>query len=184
MYRAKTNSVIADYDRRVLNNLKTVHATKVLQLKNYAVYRIDRATTMAVLADAVPTVSHIDFASVNATRHSWPAGAYRGSSKTGRSRTHLGNGAVPDEALPDDPDQARRPDAGGGNALMGQLMLRSEAVCDLRLTFAFAKRAMCGSRSTGSRGPLFGNTATLTVPVRYLTKASTSWSSRTCCRAS
>src|SRR6185436_9369314 len=61
MHRAKTNGIIADYDRRVLKNLKVLHATKVLQLSNYAIYRVDRATTMEILANAVPTATRIDF---------------------------------------------------------------------------------------------------------------------------
>jgi hypothetical protein len=155
-----------------LNNLKTVQATKVLQLKNYAVYRIDRATTMAVLADAVPTVSHIDFASVNAARHQLAGWSVPRIFDDGT----IANTIWEMERCPMKhcrtiltklgvriPEVETRP--------MGQLMIRSDAVCDLRVTFAFAKPSYVQFSINGfTAGPLVGTTATFTVPVGYLTK--------------
>ena len=59
--RKKTNAVIAEYDRRVTKNLEAARAIKVLQLSNFAIYRIDRAPLLAHLADTIPVTDHIDF---------------------------------------------------------------------------------------------------------------------------
>ncbi|HEY5934379.1 MAG TPA: glycosyltransferase family 39 protein [Kofleriaceae bacterium] len=69
LYRKKTNSVIAEYDKRVQANLKAVRATKVLALNNYSVYRVDRATVLGILAERIPVVTHIDFKSLTSHRH-------------------------------------------------------------------------------------------------------------------
>ncbi|HTR49081.1 MAG TPA: glycosyltransferase family 39 protein [Kofleriaceae bacterium] len=67
--RHKTEALIYEYDRRVLANLNAVHATKVLQLRHLAIYRIDRAATRAALEDAVQSATHIDFDTVDAPAH-------------------------------------------------------------------------------------------------------------------
>jgi hypothetical protein len=170
MYRAKTNAVINEYDRRVLDNLEAVKAKKVLQLTNYAVYRIDRAPTMAILADAVPTVSRIDFASANAQLHElsgWAAPrmlADRAFASpifemerctTRRCRTILTKLGVriPElEAVP-----------------AAQLMIRADPACDLRLAFTFAKVSHARFSVNGfAVPPMVGTAMAFTVPASKL----------------
>ncbi|MEO7731363.1 MAG: glycosyltransferase family 39 protein [Kofleriaceae bacterium] len=172
MHRAKTNGVIAEDDRRVMQNLKAVKATKVLQLSNYAVYRVDRAAVLAILGKDVPAASHIDFGSINAWQHellgwSGPILLRDGTSASGVERTDRcavescktvltsrGLG-VKDEATP----------------RLGLLMIRVERVCDLRLTFTFAGPSYAQLSIDGfATGPLIGNPMTFTVPARHLTK--------------
>lgn len=172
MYRAKTNAVIADYDRRVLANLKAVKATKVLQLKNFAVYRIDRATVMAILADAVPTVSRIDFGSVNAQRHElsgWTAPRLLEDGRFAspifemercaqqRCRTILTKFGV------------RMPEV--HTVPMAQLMIRADPACDLKLTFTFAKPSYARFSVNGfAAGPMIGTSMAFIAPATHLTK--------------
>ncbi len=77
LYRAKTNAVIRKYDQYVMENLEAVRATKVLDLSNYAVYRVDRQTVLDLMAAKIPVVTQIDFGSLTSRRHvlmgwSWP----------------------------------------------------------------------------------------------------------------
>lgn len=69
LHRAKAGSLIADYDRRVAKNLDAVRATKVLQLHDFALYRIDRSGLYAQLAERLAASDHIDFAQVEASQH-------------------------------------------------------------------------------------------------------------------
>ena len=69
LFRKKGNKMIADYDRFVQENLEAVRAEKVLQLRNFAVYRVDRATVMQILAEKIPVVTHIDFGHLQSHRH-------------------------------------------------------------------------------------------------------------------
>ena len=169
--RAKTRSVISEYDRRVLNNLKTLEATKVLQLSNFAVYRVDRATMMAILGATVPIASHIDFTSVDAWRNEllgWngpsvvggaPASSIRGIQRCPEKQcktvlTTLGLRMPRVETLQ-----------------MAQVMFRVDPVCDLRITFAFATPSYARFSIHGfTTEPMNGNSLTFTVPAKYLTK--------------
>lgn len=172
LYRRKATSLIADYDRRVLNNLKAIHATKVLQLKNYAVYRVDRADIVAMLFDAVPIVSHIDFASVRAGRHELSGWAGPHLLEGGkvvsaiwdtelcphkRCKTKLTNLGV---KMPEVESRA-----------MGQLMIRVDQVCDLALTLTFARPSYARLSTNGfAVAPMLGDTMTFTVPAEHLTR--------------
>jgi hypothetical protein len=69
LYRAKTHRIISEYDHFVMKNLRAVQARQVLELSNYAVYRVDRATVLAILAETVPVVTRIDFGSLASRRH-------------------------------------------------------------------------------------------------------------------
>ncbi len=180
LFRSKTTAVIAEYDRRVVKNLETVHAKKVLQLSNYCVYRIDRTTVMSLLAAQVPVTNHIDFGSLTSQRHvmlGWsppalhapdgtPVSAIVGFYRCSLPRTDPRGDTcktvltkfgitVKGEAL----DQA------------GQLRFRLDEVCDLRLTFTFAT---VGHTRLSVRGFTVtaapGRTATFSVPATYLTK--------------
>jgi hypothetical protein len=172
MHRAKANGIIAEYDRRVVKSLAAVQATKVLQLHNYAVYRIDRATTLGILAAALPATSHIDFGSVNSWRHElfgWTgpveldgetvASSVRGMDRCSvkRCRTVLTKFGLTIRDVTTVP--------------MAQLMIRVEPVCDLRLTFTFAKPSYARFSIGGfSAGPMTGTTAAFTVPGEHLTR--------------
>jgi len=170
MYRAKANSVIAEYDRRVVSNLKAVRATKVLQLKKFAVYRIDRAATMALIASQVPMVGRVDFASVNAARHElsgWTApnplagGAYASAiweierCPLARCRTTMTKFGLKV------PDAQTRP--------MGQLIVRADPACDLRFAFRFARPSHARFSVNGfAVAPMIDTTMAFTVPRAHL----------------
>ena len=149
LHRAKTNSVIGDYDRRVKKNLDAVHADKVLQLQNYAVYRVDRKTVMQLLEKQVKTVSRLDFGNLVSHLHVIQGWSYpyllpdgtpvtsiggfgrcpvkRGSSQGNGCKTILtkfGLKMKDEEIIP-----------------VGQLMIRAETSCATRLTFTFARAA-------------------------------------------
>lgn len=180
LYRSKTNSVIADYDRRVVKNLTAVHAEKVLELTNYKVYRIDRGTVMKLLADQVHVTNRIDFGSLTSQHHTllgwglpalWDPGAIPATTVDGYSRCSLPRtdprgdtcktvltkfGIIVKHEAP---------------VSVGRLMIRVDEVCDLRLTFTFAAPAFTrlsigGFSATAPRGL----TATFTVPAASLTK--------------
>jgi hypothetical protein len=69
LVRAKVNSLIAKYDREVLRNLDVVGAKNVLQLGNFDIYRIDRATLLDAAARSLPVAREIDFANLGAGKH-------------------------------------------------------------------------------------------------------------------
>jgi hypothetical protein len=196
MHRAKTNELIAEYDGRVLKNLKAAQAKKVLQLSNYAVYRVDRATTMAILADRVPAAKHIDFGSVNSLRHvllgldgpsrlrdGTPASLIWGLERcpvTDHNRSSVGKG--PPASLVGGNPVGVKPCKtvltrlglgvkGESTPQMGQVMIRVDPVCDLRVTFTFAGPSYARFSINGFRaGPMIGDAMTFTVPVQHLTK--------------
>jgi hypothetical protein len=172
MLRTKTNAVIIEYDSRVRKNLKAVKATTVLQLSNYAVFRVERATVMAILADAVPTVSHIDFASATSLRHELLGWGYPDLLEDGTPA----NIAVGLERCPVKHCKTVMTTLGvevpsAATLSMGQVMIRVDPVCDLRLTFTFAKPSSARfSINTFSAVPTIGNPVTFTVPAKHLTK--------------
>jgi hypothetical protein len=171
LYRAKANSVIAEYDRRVVKNLTAVNATKVLQLSKFAVYRIDRSATMALIASAVPTVNRIDFTSVNAARHQlsgWTqptelaGGAFASAiwamehCPLARCKTTMTKFGL---RVPD--TQTRS---------MAQLMIRVDPACDLGLTFRFARPSYARFSVNGFAVPSrIDTTMAFTVPRAHLT---------------
>jgi hypothetical protein len=171
LHRRKANAVIAEVNRRVMKNLKVVQATQVLQLKNFAIYRVDRATMMALLGDAVPTTRRIDFGSVASRRHKllgWspslpddgkPVSVIKGMARcpTTRCKTVLTNLDLITK------DVQMLP--------IAQVMIRVEPVCELRLTFTFATPSAVRFAINGfSTGPMIGNPMTFTVPIQHLTK--------------
>jgi hypothetical protein len=170
MYRSKSNAVIADYDRRVLKNLKAVQAKKVLQLKNYAVYRVDRDATMELIAEEVPRVSHIDFASVNAGRHQLSGWGMQRMMEDGR----LASPIWEMERCPEKRCRTiltklgiRMPEV--KTLPMAQLMIRVDPACDLGLTFTLAKLGHARFSINGfTAGPIVGTTMAFTVPAKHL----------------
>jgi hypothetical protein len=170
LYRRKATSIIAEYDRRVLNNLKAVKATKVLQLKNYAVYRVDRADVVAMLVDAVPAVRHIDFSSVTAAQHElfgWTGPQMVEGGKFASTIWEM-------ELCPHKRCKTTLTDLGVTmpeleTRAMGQLMIRVDPACDLALTFRFAKPSHARLSTNGfTVGPIIGDTMTFTVPAKHL----------------
>lgn len=171
LVRGKSNAVIAEYDRRVLDNLAAVHAKLMLQLGNYAVYRVDRATVAELLASQVPTTNHIDFGSLSAKRHllmgfgdphllppeQAPVTTITGFERCQEAKcktvlTKFGLETKHTSRIPG-----------------GQLMLRVDRVCDLRLTFRFATtsyvRFRVGDFVTTMNA---GTVATFTIPASSL----------------
>ncbi|HEU4733231.1 MAG TPA: glycosyltransferase family 39 protein [Kofleriaceae bacterium] len=171
MHRAKANALIREYDGRVMKNLEAVGATQVLRLRNFAIYRTERAKVMQLLAETVPGAHHIDFTSMVSLRHEllgWepPSVASDGEAASTisgmtrcplvRCKTVLTKIGI---LLPETKAVSR-----------GELMIRVERACDLQLTVAFAgpsyARISLGEFSTA---PRIGNSLTFTVPARYVT---------------
>jgi hypothetical protein len=172
MHRAKTNGLIAEYDIRVMQNLKAVKATKVLQLSNYAVYRVDRAAVLAIVGKEVPAASHIDFGSINAWQYellgwSGPSLLPDGTSASAVEQTERCLVRPCKTVL------TRRGIEVKGEVTphLGQLMIRVDLACDLRLTFTFASASYARFSINGfSAAPMIGNPVTFTVPAQHLTK--------------
>ena len=170
LHRAKAKAVIAEYDTRVLNNLKAVHATKVLQLSNYTVYRIDRMTVLAILAKEVAPAPRVDFGSVNA----WPHELLGWSGPLLLPDGTPASVVETTERCPAAPCKTHMAARGLGvtgevTPQLGQIMLRIDPVCDLQLRFRFAGASYARSSIHGwSSGPLIGDRATFTVPRAHL----------------
>jgi Dolichyl-phosphate-mannose-protein mannosyltransferase len=172
MHRDKANQAIAEYDRRVLKNLWAVEAKKVLQLQNFAVYRVDRAAMMAMLGAQVPATRHIDFGNVASKQHeilglNGPSLLKDGSAASlvgvmercaaPRCKTVLTNLGLTTKHV-----EKRQ---------LGQVMIRVDPVCDLRLTFTLAGTGYARFSINGfSTGPMLGASMTFTVPAKDLTR--------------
>ena len=180
LFRKKTNAVIAEYDRRVIKNLDAVRATKVLQLRNYAIYRVDRSTVMAILGDAVATTRHLDFGSLVSQRSAllgWspptllpdgtPVSSINGFTRCPVERTDPRGNACK-TVLTKLGLTVKHEE----NIAAAQLMVRVDQVCDLRLSFTFATPSYLGLSLGGyhAASPAPGRTATFTVPAANLTK--------------
>src|SRR4029077_3814434 len=135
--RHKSSALIREYDQRVLANLTAVRATKVLQLRHFAIYRIDRAATRRFFEEAVPTTSRIDFDTVDASLHEllgWDP--LRGSKESPgttlhglwRCRERHGKTVRADRGLVVPAAEWVQ---------IGQVMIRLDQVCDLVLTAPF-----------------------------------------------
>jgi len=169
--RHKTNALIHEYDQKVLASLAAVNATKVLQLRGFAIYRIERAATLAVFAESVPATSRLDFDTVDSLPHEllgWdplresdevPPGAtlhdvWRCREKACKTVMTERGLVVP---------KAER-------VQVGQLMIRLDHACDLRLTARFAEAGVVRFNANGfSTQPVNGNPVTVTIPAGSLT---------------
>ena len=175
---SKTRRVIREYDSRVIVNLERVHAEKVLQLSNYAVYRSDRATVMALLAAEVPTVDHIDFGSLTAKRHEiqgWASGprvvegtslaatAIEGYWSCPEPRGPRGNVCKTKLTKTGVEVKNERP------RQVAQLMIRVAPVCDLRMTFSLVGRSAVRYSINGFTAvPPPGASVSFVIPVAKL----------------
>jgi hypothetical protein len=180
LYRKKTNSVIAEYDRRVHKNLVAVRAQKVLELTNYAVYRIDRGTVMALLAEKVPATRRIDFGSLASQRNvilGWTPPDFYGKDGTPASTV---DGFYRCSLPRSDPrgDTCKTVLTKFGifvkheeHVQRGQLMVKLDEACDTRFVFTFATSVYTGLSARGftATAPP-GRTATFFVPATHLTK--------------
>jgi hypothetical protein len=171
VYRRKATSLITEYDGRVLSNLKAVHAKKVLELRNYAVYRVDRADVMPMLIEEVRTVRHIDFASVTAARYElfgWAGPRIIEGGKVVSAIWEM-------EVCPHERCKTKLTELGVRmpeveTRAMGQLMIRVDQVCDLALTFRFATPSHARLSTRGfTAGSMHGDTMTFTIPAQHLT---------------
>jgi hypothetical protein len=176
--RAKTNSVIAEYDRRVVRDLVAVHAKRMLELGNYTVYRVDRATVMAVLADAVPLAAHIDFGSLSSRRflllgwgepHVLPIEQTAVITMTGFPRCLADRSGHPGNACKTILTNSGLKTKNPTTVAVAQVMVRVDQRCDLRLTFQFAAEnyvRFSVNDFVDTMPP--GTTAALTVPAANL----------------
>lgn len=172
LLRRKTNALIAKYDRLVENNLQALKASKVLELGNYAVYRVDREAVLALLGDRVPAATHIDFGSFAATQHT-----LLGWKPPEETDEHIGVMRL--EGFYQCPEP-RTPQGNTCKTVLteygltvehltkragAQLMFRAERACDHTLTFQFATAANAQFTVNGfTAAPSPGRTTAFTVP--------------------
>jgi hypothetical protein len=174
LHRARSNALIADYDRRVMRNLDAVGATKVLTLTNYSVYRVDRAALIAQLGKELLATNRIEADQPAATRHlllGWnpphvlSAEQIAVTSIEGFERCQAAHGSCKTiNTTSGIQTELSQP------VFAAQLMIRVDRVCDLRLTFSFATYSYARFSINGfSVTPAGGRTATFTVPAANLT---------------
>jgi hypothetical protein len=130
-----------------LNGLTAMGARQVLHLRNFDVYRVDRAAVLAVAGRSLPVVRELDFSSVTSYPHKLVGWWGPGLSDDGVSVSYVGGyGACANPIAP------ARGDAPARNACetertpsgvvvvderrvdRAQLMIRVDRPCDLRLT--------------------------------------------------
>jgi Dolichyl-phosphate-mannose-protein mannosyltransferase len=154
--RAKANRLIRAYDKDVLKDLAALDAKQVLHLRNFDIYRIERAAVRKAMGQAIPFARTLDFGSVGAYPHKLLGWAPPSVDKdTGLASTRLAG-------YPACLEPAPQPRAGApgtnpcktwptrrglrvlddGHADRAQLMIRVERACDLRLTVALAQPAL------------------------------------------
>jgi hypothetical protein len=154
--RSKTSALIREYDQRVTKNLAAVGAKRVVQLRQFSIYRIDRAATRAMLADTVPATAHIDFDTLDGWRHELLGWEPLRDSYTG----------LPGAAMR---GIWRCRDNHCSTVPVGQLMIRVDQVCDLSLTAAVAEASEVRFTVGGFSTPaLAGSSMTTTIPSRAL----------------
>lgn len=174
LYRAKTNAVIRKYDQYVMENLEAVRATKVLDLSNYAVYRVDRQTVLDLMAAKIPVVTQIDFGSLTSRRHvlmgwSWPhvlpkvdtpvtsiGGFYRCPMPPTPERSNACKTILTKFGLKLKEEQ---------HTPTGQVYVRVERSCELRIEVTLGREGEFELAMNGfTARPPKGLTATVTVP--------------------
>jgi len=171
--RGKTAEVVRDYDDRVRKNLAAAGATRVLELGNFAIYRIERAAVVERLAGTTAT-PRIDFASVEALRHElsgWGDPTAPASPEDGPPRSEI----IGMRRCPAGPCATVRtlrgldvPDAPPAPA--AQLVIRVDPPCDQRLTIALGRPGALRISVAGfTSGLLAGTELTTRVPARALT---------------
>ena len=173
LHRAKSNRLINEYDRRVIRNLEAMRAEKVLQLSNYAVYRVDRDTVMRALSSAVPVVHHIDFGALSSQRHiilGWGEPRMRPDGTA--VRTMEGFTRCPNRQPTGDSNRCKTVLTNLGLRMkreetvdVGQLMLRFERSCDTTLALRIANPGVATLSINGfTSKPAAGPTARFEVP--------------------
>ena len=173
LFRRKASSVIAEYDRRVLANLDAVHATKVLELGNYAVYRIDRSSILALLAERALNISHLEFGALVSERNEllgWSAPMLLAPEDVPVSSIERFERCPLPRSAPGNACKTVLTKLGvevkhAETAQLGQLMLRIDQVCDLKLTFRFASTTYARFTLGGFTAAMApGRVATFVVP--------------------
>lgn len=172
--RGKTAEVVRDYDDRVRKNLAAEGATRVLELGNFAVYRIERAAVVERLARWATATPRIDFASVLALHHElcgWGDPTASGSPEDGPPRSEI----IGMKRCPARPCATVRtlrgldvPDAPPAPA--AQLVIRVDPPCDQQLTITLGRPGALRISVAGfTSGLLAGTELTTRVPARALT---------------
>ncbi|MDB4962315.1 MAG: hypothetical protein JWP01_2314 [Myxococcales bacterium] len=180
LYRTKANKIIAEYDKNVLANLKEVDAQKVLQLSNFAIYRIDRKTVLERVFRNVPVVTSIDLGSLTSTRHKllgWTGPQLTKDGQLGISSI-AGHFTCPNVS---GPASAASPGPNACKTVLtklglqmkdeqfvpkAELMLRLERSCDVQLSFELASPSLIEVSVNGFSGrqPAPSRKASFVVP--------------------
>jgi hypothetical protein len=143
------------------------------------VWRIDRAAVMALLGEAVPVTSHIDFGALGAKKHlllGWgppdllPEDQVAAVGLEGFERCRAERTRPHGNACKTILDKFGLRTAHIANVAVGQLMIRVERACDVRLTFTFGRPSYVRFAINGFATTMQpGRTATFTVPAANVT---------------
>lgn len=150
LFRGRAAKEVRAYDKRVRDHLDAVGAQRVLQLANFDVYRIDRASVLAAIGRSVPVVHRLDFGSIAANPHKllgWGDPWLRDDAALAVASIIGHASCANPPRLADGPTGSacrttltrsglRLLDEGHVNR--AQLMIRVERACDLRLTVELA----------------------------------------------
>lgn len=143
----KSATLVTEFDKKLRTNLEAVYAKRVLRLGNFEIYRVDRATMVEEAGKLVLSSRVIDFGNTGSTRNKllgWNDPKFSPS----------GIGYSPLDGFAPCPSPQPAPTAGipssnacetvstskgtevldGERGTRGELMIRVERVCDLRIT--------------------------------------------------
>lgn len=170
LFRKKTNSAVAAYDRRIMGNLEALDAKQVLRLGNYSIYRIDRATVRTLLEGGVRATTHLDFGNLASQKYEGLGWGGPTLSATGEPMTPIvGYTRCPIERCPTKLTKYGIVVKHETFVNLGELMLRVDRVCDHRLTFGFTAPSFVRVSVNGFSGSMLGGkSGTVTVPASAL----------------
>lgn len=186
LVRAKVNGLIEVYDQQVMRSLEAVGAKRVLQLSNFDIFRIDRATTLETASRSLPVVNRIDFASISTASHQlmgWGSPIDPNEARPtlssiggyGQCRNPLAVSTKPARNMCAVVETAYGLDvADVGGVSRAELMVRVDRVCDQQLTITLAAPARADVSFNGvpvlaCGDPQWGTTsATVRIPQQHV----------------
>ena len=170
-FRARAYRMIKDVDHNVMTGIDAAHATKVFELANFNLYRIDRQTVIDELGRGVPHASKIDFTSVESQPFKllgWSGPSV--AANIGFS-TITGFGLCEHAARDGNPCKTVLTNFGPRVkdrvfVPRAQLVIPVERACDLQLVFEFANATLIEITMNGfvASQESVGDTATFVVP--------------------
>jgi hypothetical protein len=176
LFRAKSNRMIGEYDTKVQRALAALEAKRVMRFSNFDLYRLDRATAIAIAGKSVPAAMHIDFGSVTALQHEllgWGYPHVVESTGVGASQI-VGYDTCRAPARDPERDNACKTVLTNTGLIVkdmrtvprATLLIRVAASCDLRVRIELARATILAFEMNGfaARQPAMSRSWTVTVP--------------------